>query len=261
MAWFGKLMCGYIGFAMGGPLGAIVGAALGHNIDETASRARQKREEKLRARAEATAQVSAQEAQQSAFFVSLFSMLGKLVIEEGAPSRREVETVKSMIDAIFPLDKKQRQFAYKIFEASITSKSSFDEFAAQFRHHFSADRSMLEMMIDLLLRVATADGRCSAREEELIYGAAEIFGFTQKEYSIIRERYIASTNSSYAILGVDRSVTDAVVKKAYRKMAREYHPDKVIAQGLPEEFVSVAQEKFKEIQNAYEAIKRERGMV
>jgi DnaJ like chaperone protein len=115
------------------------------------------------------------------------------------------------------------------------------------------------MMVDILLRVAVADGAMSASEEQMIRSAVRIFGFSESVYEKIRSRYVQTFDRYYAVLGVNPGDSNETVKSRYRKLVMEYHPDRVVARGLPEEFAKYAQDKFREIQEAYEKIRKERG--
>ena len=87
-----------------------------------------------------------------------------------------------------------------------------------------------------------------------------IFGFNETAYQQHRSRYIQTAGKSYAILGVKPEDSDENIKSRYRKLVMEYHPDRIVSKGLPEEFTKFAQEKFREIQDAYDEIKKERGI-
>jgi len=90
----------------------------------------------------------------------------------------------------------------------------------------------------------------------MIAAAAAIFGI---EYEQVRRAHSDDADRYYAVLGVERGASMAEIKKRYRSLAQEYHPDRIIAKGLPEEFVTLANRKFQAIQEAYDAIKAERG--
>ena len=115
-------------------------------------------------------------------------------------------------------------------------------------------------MIDIMLRVSIADGVMSDSEERLIQSAVRAFNISDSQYSAIRSRYVSDVDKYYAILGCSRSDPDDQIKGQYRKLVQEYHPDKIASKGLPEEFTRLAEEKFREIQQAYDAVKKERGL-
>jgi DnaJ like chaperone protein len=249
MGWIGKIIGGTLGFAIGGPLGAIAGAAFGHAFDRTS--------EELD-----TPQVSVRreaDTAQFTFFVAVFSMLAKLVKTDGEISRGELDTIHRFMLYDLNLNPQSRMFATNIFNAALHSPNTFEEFASQFYGQFHSEPQLLEMMVDILLRVAVADGAMSASEEQMIRSAVRIFGFSESVYEKIRSRYVQTFDRYYAVLGVNPGDSNDIVKSRYRKLVKEYHPDRVVARGLPEEFAKYAQDKFREIQEAYEKIRKERG--
>lgn len=251
MGWLGKLVGGTIGFALGGPIGAIAGAALGHTFDAT----------NKQYYTEGRRQLSHHEEAQMAFFVSTFSMLAKLAHADGRISPEEIRTVEDFMAHELNLSPESKRFAVEIFETAINSPIAFQDFAAQFYQQFQNQPQLLDLMIDVLLRLSVADGDLSKREEELITTAARIFHFSEQKYKELRSRYAQDFEKYYATLGTDSNASDDEIKQRYRKLAKEYHPDKIAAKGLPEEFTKFANDKFREIQEAYDTIKQERGMM
>ena len=248
MGWIGKLMGGAIGFALGGPLGAIIGATFGHAYDSN--------QDKTGGRMFLTA---GQEAQ-ATFFVAAFSMLGKITKVDGHISKEEIDAIENFMINELHLDQLSRQAAIKIFHTSINSNHSFEDYANQFYAQFMNQPQILEFMIDLLIRVSIADGSLTKNEEDMIRSAAGIFGFDDNRYVRIKNKYVQETDHYYAVLGCSKSDSIEDIKKSYRKLVFEYHPDKIASKGLPEEFNKLAHEKFREINEAYEAIKKERGI-
>ena len=114
-------------------------------------------------------------------------------------------------------------------------------------------------MLDILIKVAVSDGVFSREEERLLERAAEIFKFETYRYRTIKGKYVTHDSKAYSVLGVEKDSPVDEIKKAYRKLVSEYHPDKIAAKGLPEEFNKFAAEKFREIQEAYDTIRKERG--
>jgi len=94
----------------------------------------------------------------------------------------------------------------------------------------------------------------------MIESAAAIFSFSQSQYQAIASKYTRTDDQPYEILGCKPTDSDQQIKQRYRQLVQTYHPDKIAGKGLPEEFIQLAEEKFRQIQQAYEAIKAERGM-
>jgi DnaJ like chaperone protein len=107
--------------------------------------------------------------------------------------------------------------------------------------------------------VSIADGALSQSEERLILAAKSIFSISDSQYAAIKSRYIKDDDKYYAILGITRNDTEETIKKTYRRLVKEYHPDIIASKGLPEEFTKLAEDKFREIQGAYEVISKERN--
>ena len=143
---------------------------------------------------------------------------------------------------------------------AIALDNSFESFAGQFYKHFHTQPGFIDFALDLLLRVSTSDGTYSPEEEDLVLKAVHIFQLPTESYLKIKSKYIEKGIDYHAILGCDRQDSDEFVKKQYRKLVSDYHPDKIASKGLPDEFITFASEKFREIQEAYEMVKKERGM-
>lgn len=246
MGWIGKIIGGTIGFAMGGSLGAVAGATLGHNFD--------KNEKKYLNRPS----LSNGEETQLTFFVATFSMLAKLAKADGHITKNEINTIELFMDEDLALNSQSRQIGINIFKTAINSHETFQNFAIQFYNHFNNQPKILELMIDILFRVSIADGNLLDVEEKLILSAVQSFNLNNAKYLQIRSRYINDADKYYSILGCNRNDSDEIIKSHYRKLIMEHHPDKIASKGLPEEFIKFASDKFREIQNAYDEIKKER---
>ena len=251
MSIIGKVVGGTIGFALLGPLGAIAGAAFGHAFDKS---------DEQRYLEGSGPGVSAGEQAQFMFFVAAFSMLAKLAKADGRVSREEIDSIEKFMLYDLKLDPQSRQVAMNIFQTALQSPENFESFALQFYGQFSGQPQMLDLMVDIMLRVSFADGNMSPGEERLVLSAVHIFNFSDEHYRQIRSRYIQNVDKYYDILGCSPGDPDDQIKRQYRKRVAEYHPDKIASKGLPEEFTKFAAEKFREIQEAYENIKKERGI-
>lgn len=252
MTWLGKVVGGTIGFAIGGPVGAVAGAAFGHMFDgENAGQV---------AIGKDSNRLSNGETAQMTFFVASFSMLAKLIRSDGKVTEPEIQTVRQFMVDDLHLNPQSRLAAEHIFRAAMDSNESFENFAVQFYQNFYNQPQLLELMIDILFRVALADGAMHTAEEQLIQSAANTFKFGNDAYLNFKSRYAPDSDKYYTILGCSKSDPDDKIKTQYRKLVRDYHPDTIASKGLPEEFVTFANDKFREIQEAYETVKKERGL-
>mgnify|MGYP001814945583 CR=1 FL=1 len=195
-----------------------------------------------------------------AFFLGAFSMLAKLAQADGRVSEEEMDSIEYFMVHDLQLNEQSRGVAITIFNTALQSPGTFQDFARQFYEHFRIQPQLLDLMIDIMLRVSIADGVMSDSEERLIQSAVRAFNISDSQYSAIRSRYVSDVDKYYAILGCSRSDPDDQIKGQYRKLVQEYHPDKIASKGLPEEFTRLAEEKFREIQQAYDAVKKERGL-
>ncbi len=254
MGWLGKMIGGTIGFALGGPLGAIAGAAFGHTFVD------KKEDNYLLSRPNTRETLSSNEEAQLIFFTAVFSMLAKLCKADGRVSEKEILEVEAFMKKDLHLDQNSQSTAINIFRQALNSMESFEGFAIQFYSTFRTQPNIIELMMDILLRVSTADGIITEKEEAILTSASRIFNYSDSEYNRLKSRYIKITNKYYAVLKCDETASDEEIKRQYRKLATEYHPDKIEAKGLPEEFIKFANDKFSEIQEAYDAIKKERGL-
>jgi DnaJ like chaperone protein len=251
MGWLGKVIGGAIGLALGGPLGAIAGVVFGHGFDVDHSEVVEHDGQRL----------SGNEQAQMVFFMATFSMLAKMAKADGRICDNELNTIDRFMDQDLRLNPESRKIAVTIFKTAAESAEPFENFAHQFYVHFNTQPRFLEIMLDILLRVSAADGRFSPEEERLMLSAVRIFNYSESDYLKLKAKYIDKTDKYLAVLGCDKNDSDEFIKKQYRKLVSEYHPDKIASKGLPEEFNKFAAEKFREIQEAYEIVKKDRGMV
>jgi DnaJ like chaperone protein len=246
----GKLVGGTIGFALGGPLGAIFGAAFGHAFDSGAELDT----------AQGGPRLSQVEQNQLTFFVAAFSMLAKLARADGRVTPEEIESVEAFMEKDLRLNVESRNAAVNIFRTALDAPGTFDDFARQFYGEFHDQPQMLEVMIEVLLRVAVSDGSMTAKEEEMILVAVNTFRFSSVRYDQLKSKYVKTADKAYAVLCCSPDDDDDQVKRCYRQRVQEYHPDKIAAKGLPDEFTRFAQDKFREIQEAWDQIKEARGI-
>lgn len=253
MSWLGKMIGGTLGFALGGPIGAVAGAAFGHAFVD------KKEDEYLASIPGGRSSLSSNEEAQLVFFTAAFSMLAKLCKADGRVTEEEIQQVELFMTQDLQLDATGQETAKNIFRQAVKSGESFDAFALQFYSVFASQPRIIELMMDVLFRVAAADGTLSGEEETALRSAARIFRYRETDFNRLMSKYIRQANKYYAVLKCDEHASNDEVKKQYRRMVTEYHPDKIEAKGLPEEFIKLANDKFREIQEAYDHIRKERG--
>lgn len=252
MGYIGKLLGGTIGFALGGPLGALAGAVFGHTFDQAEDRPYP---------FDAVHGQGGEARAQLTFFVGTFSMLAKLARSDGRITPQEVDAIERFMAVDLGLDPESRRAARGIFNKAVDSSENFQDYAAQFYQQFQGAPHLLEMMIDIMLRVSVSDGKLSGTEESLILSAVRMFNLNDGVYEKLRARHQGDTlDRYYSVLSASSADSDEKIKQQYRKLVSEYHPDKIASKGLPEPFIQFANDKFREIKDAYEKIKAQRGM-
>lgn len=250
MGWMGKIVGGTIGLALGGPLGAIAGAAFGHFFDKSSE---------LTYQGGPGARLNRHEDAQMTFFVAAFSMLAKLVQADGRVTRDEIATIERFMQQDLRLSPASRQVAVDIFNTAKSSPHRFEDFARQFHAAFRHRPEILQFMVDILVRVALADRDMSAAEASLVREAARIFGIPEPDFADRASEHTVVNGRHYRILGVAADAPDEEIKQRYRTLVKEFHPDRIASKGLPDEFTEFAENKFREIQEAYETVQKERG--
>ncbi len=265
MSWWGKLLGGSFGYLLGGPLGALIGIALGHNFDKgLVSNLRRQFEP------------GDQERVQTAFFTALFSVMGHLAKADGRVTEKEIELARDVMQRM-NLNEDMRHAAIRLFTQGKQPDFILPAVLRQFRKECHGRRNLMRMFAEILMHVAFADGRLDAPERHVLEQVRIELGFSAREFEHIQAvvynaRYFggggfgqetpaparASLRDAYAILGVEESASDTKIKKAYRRMMNQHHPDKLVAKGLPEEMIKLATEKTQEIREAYEMIKKHR---
>jgi len=244
VSWMGKILGGGLGFMVGGPIGAVLGAVIGHHAMDAGG---------------GGFSFSSLETRQSIYFTAVFSMLGKLTRADGLVSQREIDVIERVMQDNLRLTPQARQFAIEIFNTAKDSGDRFEDYARQFYQVFGDTPEVLVSVVDLLMVVAHADGELHAEEERMIRSAVEIFGI-QEQFRQTRGRFLGvpdDVGRYYEILGCSRGDSLAVVKKKYRKLAMEYHPDRIQSKGMSPEFAAAAEEKFKEIQHAWDVVEKD----
>ncbi len=244
MSWFGKIMGGSVGFMFGGPIGALVGATLGHALID----------DRVRSGYAESGKMTGQEQRQAVFFTATFAMLGKMAKADGRVCQDEINAVRSFMSDKLRLDAAHQQFAIGIFNEAKDNATPFEDYARQFAQVFHNDPQLRMMFYEMLFSVALADGVLHPAEENMLRAAPALLGLHGNIFDTVRRQYVSDLSHHYATLGLENGADAGEVKKAYRKLVSEYHPDKIVAKGLPEDFIKFAEGKFREINEAYEAI-------
>jgi DnaJ like chaperone protein len=243
MLIWGKVGGAAAGYAVGGPLGALLGAAAGHFIfDRLGADGRN---------------VLTKASEGVGFTIAMIAMSAKMAKADGAVTQNEADR----FDDIFDVDEAELPNVRRIFDLAKSDTAGFREYALKIANTHRSDPNRLEDILDALFEIAKADGVLHPGELKFLQETAEIFGFSHTEFRRIRASHFgAEAGDPYVVLGVDYKAADEEVKRAWRKLVRENHPDALIARGVPEEFIRLANAKLAAINAAYDKIAKERGL-
>ena len=253
MSWFGKVMGGTIGFMMGGPIGAMAGAALGHMAfdGENSEQGRG----------------TSREQGEMVFFVSIFTSLGKIAKADGKITQEEIDFIEYFIKNQLKLSPKQREYAIAIVREAKHDNTPLSAYVKQFTQVFP-QRDMRIMFYEVLFTAAMADGVLHPAEEAILREIPAYLLLQPNVFDNMKARFAgggrkgssaSDLKAHYAVLECKPEMSDAEIKKAYRKKCREFHPDTLASQGLSKEFMDFAHQEIVKVNEAYEAIKKSRA--
>lgn len=243
MSVWGKILGGAAGFALGGPLGALIGAVAGHAVDKMSG-------------APAAAE-AADATKQIAFTIGVIVLGAKLAKADGKVTRDEVDAFKQ----VFRIPPEEMKNVGRVFDQARKNAGGFEPYAKQLARMFADNPAVLEELLGGLFHIARADGTVSDDELAYLESLAVLFGFDAQAWDRIRAANVRLEDSDpFRILGVEREADDATIKAAHRKLVVENHPDRLVAQGMPPEFVEMANEKVATINAAYDEIRKLRGI-
>lgn len=259
MRWIGKALGAAFGYLAAGPFGALLGAFVGHLFDRGLA-------QHFVGASGAAAQI------QAAFFRATFTVMGYVCKADGRISEAEIAIAEHVM-AQMALSAEQRRQAIAYFNQGKQPGFALDAVLEQFRTLCRWQPNLFRFFLEVQLQAAFADGKLDQVERELLLHVADRLGLSPHEYARLesllrgeqhqrqaRGSRTDSLTAAYEILGVSKDALDSEVKKAYRRLMNQHHPDKLVAKGLPEEMMKMAKEKTQEIRAAYDTIKQARGM-
>jgi DnaJ like chaperone protein len=262
MAWWGKALGGAFGFMIGGPLGALMGIAFGHSFDRG-----------MNSLDDADWQSGGQDRVQAAFFTATFSVMGYIAKADGKVTRDEIQLAETVMSHL-GLTADMRESAKKLFNEGKSGEFPIDEVLDQFKQETRRRSTLIQMFLEIQLQAAYADGVMHPAEKEVLRHICARLGISVTQFDRLEEMLKAGfgggyqgpqsqqvpVEGAYAMLGIDKSASDGELKKTYRRLMSQHHPDKLVAKGLPDEMIKVATEKTQQIKKAYETIKMSRGL-
>jgi DnaJ like chaperone protein len=241
MGSFGKWIGGGLGWVMGGPIGGLLGFLVGSLVDSTTIETHSSYE-----RIRSTTP--------GAFGDSLLVLIAAVMKADGKVVKSELEYVKQYLIRQFGQDAATE--ASVMLRDILKQTIPLEDVCRQIAGNM--DYSSRLQLMHLLFGVSLADSSVNQHEQAVIEKIAEHTGISDSDYISIRNMFIPETDSAYKILEIKRSASDDEVKKAYRRMAMKYHPDKV--SHLGDDYKKSADEKFRKVNEAYQKIKKERNI-
>jgi len=256
--WWGKIIGALFGLFRGGLTGAVIGALLGHMLDRF------------------IAGISGVGSTRETFFEALFCALGHLSKADGQVTAAEIRMAEDLMKRM-QLSGDERQKAIRFFNQGKQPDFDLDASLRAFTQQAAMRFDLRQMFMETLVEAAFSSGRVTDAEQAVLVRVARNLRIPAQLFAaMIQARQGAggtwqrqqagggvirgSLDQAYAHLGLTAKASDSEVKKAFRKLVSQYHPDKLVSRGLPEEMMEIARRRVREINTAYEQIKKARGI-
>ena len=246
MGLFSKILAGGLGWAVGGPVGAIIGVVAASLLGGGARRLEQTRYDTVNQRTAA----------QNDFKVAMLVLMAAVMKADGSVVKSELNVVKSYLLKHYGED--EALDALRMLRELLKQDIDYRAVAGQVRMNVTYSARL--QLLHVLFSIAMSDGQMPEREMAVVKAIADAMGVYDSDFRSIMAMFSVSRNEdwAYEVLEIKKEATDEEVKKAYRRMAMKYHPDKLA--GMGEDIKQQSTEKFRKINEAYEHIKSVRGM-
>ena len=190
------------------------------------------------------------------FTIAVIALGAKMAKADGRVTRDEVTAFRE----VFSIPPEAEAAAGRVFNLARQDVAGFEDYAARIARSFGQGSEMLADLLDGLFHIAAADGDYHPDEELFLRRVQDIFGLDEPTFRQVRARHIPdAAPDPYAVLGVDPDAGMDAIRSAYRKLVKDSHPDRMIARGLPEEAVRLAERRMQAINEAWAEIEAERG--
>jgi DnaJ like chaperone protein len=271
----GKILGTIFGFMFGRIPGAVLGFLIGHMFDKGYSK-------NFNQTGGFNRFFASQDEfkTQAVFFHSLFSVMGHVAKADGKVSDVEIRMASALMDKM-NLEGDTRKEAQQAFRDGKAEDFALKETVQEFKESCHGRRDILQVYLEILIQAAYVDGKLDKAEQAILETVSQYLGFSQHDLLYLMSAFEAemrfrqnggkqnangqpyssqqSLDDAYKILGVTTADDDKSIKKAYRKLMSEHHPDKLVSKGLPKQALELAKNKTQDIQSAYEMIKEKRG--
>ena len=194
---------------------------------------------------------------QVAFTIGVIALGAKMAKADGVVTKDEVDAFRQ----VYQVPPSELENVARVFNLAKRDVAGYEAYAGQLAQLFGPRAEILEDVLDGLFHIAKADGVVHPKELEFLELVARRFGFDAADWERIKARHVEPDQSDpYVVLGVNPSTPDEDIKLAYRRLVRENHPDRLVARGVPEEFVLIANDRLASINEAYDRIRAQRGL-
>ncbi|WP_350334969.1 TerB family tellurite resistance protein [Coralliovum pocilloporae] len=193
---------------------------------------------------------------QMAFTVAMIALSAKMAKADGVVTQDEIIAFKQIVE----IPSSEARNVARVFNLAKRDVAGYEAYAAQLSELLKDESETLVDIVDGLFHIAKADGVIHENELSYLEHVADIFGLEDRCFSRIKARHMSEHADPYAVLGVDREMSDSDIKRQYRKLVAEHHPDRMMARGVPQEFIELANQKLADVNVAWGEIAAERGL-
>jgi len=250
---YAKWIGGVLGWAMGGPIGGVIGFALGSIADDKTFTGQPNQRTQGQPGGGGSYEQYRHHTRSGDFASALLVLSAAVMKADNKLLKVELDYIREFFTRQFGKDAATQQIG--ILKGLLQKDIPLREVCEQIRHYM--EHSMRLQLMYYLFGIAKADGHVDRSEIDLLSRIAGYLGVNEKDYASLKAMHFKDEGSMYKILEIDKNATDEEVKKAYRKMAMKYHPDKL--RNLGPDHEKAAKEKFQQVQEAYDEIKKIRG--
>jgi DnaJ like chaperone protein len=190
------------------------------------------------------------------FTIAVIALSAKMAKADGVVSALEVDAFRQ----VFRFSPEEAANVEHVFRLAKQDVAGYEAYADQIAALLKDDRRLLQHVLEGLMHVAAADGGLHPQEDRYLKAVSDRFGFSDSEFRFFRARFVKDCDNPYDVLRLDPKASNEEIKAQYRQLVRNNHPDRLMATGVPAEFIDLATRKLAAINAAYETIAKERGL-
>ena len=239
MSIWGKIIGSATGFAFGGPIGALVGGIAGHAVDKIHPKDKLPEEKALK---------------QIGFTIGVIVLSAKMAKADGKVTKEEIIAFRKKVN--IPIN--EIKSVGRLWDQARQTIDGFEIYAQQIANLLGKKSPVLEELLNLLLFIAKADGIISPEETLYLKKVSIIFGFLENDFDRIYSSNMGNHMDPYQVLGVSQDTPIKNIKIKWKILAINHHPDRLIAKGMPEDFIEKSTARLQEINNAWDIIQKKK---